>query len=199
MSTKAHINRQGVTRSKSLMSETELLFKWSQTNLLSIRSEHINESLNTRADWLSRQDIDQSEWQLHPQVFHMVTHKLRTPLVDLFASPINNQLPRFFSRFLTQGAEQMDALHAPWPDGTLYAFPPTSMINKCLKKARKERATIILIAPYWPRRPWFSEILTMAQDSLKLPLRPDLLSQGQFHHPDPAWLNLHAWRLNAKI
>lgn len=198
MSAKAHINRQGGTKSRSLMRESQLLLQWSEQHLLSIRAEHIKGTLNTRADWLSRQDIDQSEWCLHPQVFRWITQKLGTPQVDLFASPINNQVPRFYSHFQTQGAEQIDALHVPWPREVLYAFPPTSMINRCLKKARKEKSTLILIAPHWPRRPWFSELISMTQRVIKLPIRPDLLSQGQFYHPDPQWLNLHAWKLNAK-
>lgn len=36
-----------------------------------------------------------------------------------------------------------------------YAFPPFSLILKCLHKIKTDRATGILVFPYWPSQPWF--------------------------------------------
>lgn len=49
-------------------------------------------------DWLSRQDLDQSEWCLHREVFHLVAQRFRAMVLDLFASQDNHRLPRFFTK-----------------------------------------------------------------------------------------------------
>lgn len=123
---KAYLNRQGGTRSRTLMGEASRLFQWAERHVLSIRAEHLAGIHNIAADWLSRQQVADTEWQLHPEVFHLVTEQLGDPLVDLFAMPNNTQLPRFFTRHLAPGAEGVDALQNPWPQGLLYAFPPSS-------------------------------------------------------------------------
>ncbi|XP_042315084.1 uncharacterized protein LOC121926295 [Sceloporus undulatus] len=192
---KAHVNRQGGTRSRVLMKEAQLLLTWSETNLLSLRAEHLQGQLNSKADWLSRTDIDQGEWSLHPEVFQTIVEIFGPPIMDLFASPINAKTPRFISRFKTQGAEDFDALTCRWPEGLLYAFPPVALLTKLLSKVRRTGAMVILIAPAWPRRPWFSELLNLSTQNFPLTTRPDLLSQGQVYHPDPTWLQLHAWKL----
>lgn len=60
-SAKAHVNREGGTKSCALMLESERLFVWVERHLLSIRADHISGKANTRADWLSRETIDQAE------------------------------------------------------------------------------------------------------------------------------------------
>lgn len=59
---KAHVNRQGGTRSRDLMLEASVLGTWAESNLLSIVAEHISGEANVRADWLSRAKVDQAEW-----------------------------------------------------------------------------------------------------------------------------------------
>ena len=53
------------------------------------------------------------------------------------------------------------------------------------------------MAPYWPQRPWFSELMDLAvAPPVVLPGRPDLLFQplsGQ-RYLDLLRLRLHAWR-----
>lgn len=99
---------------------------------------------------LAEQDNHQSEWQLHPDLFLQITSRLGQPQVDLFASPTNAQLPQFCTKFQTPGAEGTNALCCLWPQGLIYAFPPTPLIPRVVRKVLEERAEVLLIAPYWP-------------------------------------------------
>ncbi|XP_053163946.1 uncharacterized protein LOC128350176 [Hemicordylus capensis] len=184
ISTRAYINRQGGTRSRSLFFQSVELLDWAENNLISFLGHHVNGIFNIRADWLSRQEIQPAEWSLHPQVFWWLTERLRCPQIDLFAYPQNAKIQRFYSRFPTLGAVETDALSVPWPPCLLYAFPPVPLLSRCLRKLRGSRASLILIAPFWPRGPWFSEIVDLAVGHpLRLPDHPGLLCQGPIYHP----------------
>ena len=75
------------------------------------------------------------------------------------------------------------------------------LIPRVLEKVASEDCIIILIAPHWPRQSWFPLLLRLLiSQPIKLPEREDLLSQsqGRIWHPDPAALNLVAWKLSRK-
>lgn len=107
---KAHINKLGGTRSRSLMDEARLLGPWAETHLSSIRADHISGSANVQADSLSRRLVDQGEWSISPSLFQEIAAKFGTPVLDLFASRTNHQVPHYFARFLDLRAEAMDDL-----------------------------------------------------------------------------------------
>ncbi|XP_070805019.1 uncharacterized protein [Pituophis catenifer annectens] len=197
---KAHVNRQGGTHSKRLMEESFRLGKWAEQHLLSIRADHIAGSENTQADFLSRTEVDNSEWQIHPDIFHQICNRFGIPAIDLFATHLNNQLPRFFSRFPTPGAEGVNALRLTWPPGLHYAFPPLPLIPALIRKVIADRAEIILVAPHWPRRPWFADLVSLSTfHPWRIPPDEIVLRQGNLLHPDPQWLQLTAWRLKGPV
>uniref|UniRef100_A0A2D4J0A8 ribonuclease H n=1 Tax=Micrurus lemniscatus lemniscatus TaxID=129467 RepID=A0A2D4J0A8_MICLE len=199
VTTKAHINRQGGTHSITLMQEAHRLCQWSEKNLASIRAEHISGVDNVQADWLSRTTVDQGEWKLHPQVFRELSQKFDTPRIDMFASHLNTQLPRFVSRFPAPGAENVNALRCRWPHELLYAFPPLPIIPQVIRRILEEEAEVILVAPFWPRRPWFADLMELSvQPPWRVPDSKVSLSQGPLKHPDPTRLQLAGWRLSGK-
>ena len=58
-----------------------------------------------------------------------------------------------------------------------YAFPPTILIPSILAKICQSQCRIVLIAPFWPQRPWFSELLQLLVSApIHLPLFPRLLT-----------------------
>lgn len=157
-----------------------------------MRVSHISRKSNIQADSLSCHLVDHAEWSLHTQIFTELYLRFRSPVVDLFASHINHQVPCFFSRFPSPGAEAVDALLVPWPQGLiLYAFPPLPLIAKVLRKLLAEKGELILLAPHWPRQPWFVDFVSL---SVTHPWRiPDdriCLLQGAVVHPEPQWLQL---------
>lgn len=83
--------------------------------------------------------------------------RFRTPVIDLFASPSNAQLPRFISHYLCPLAEDHNALRCHCPPDLLYAFPPIPLIPRVVWKMIILKAKLLLVAPNWPRCPWFAD------------------------------------------
>lgn len=83
------------------MKEASLLFRWAKDNILSIRAEHLLGVNNQKTDWLSKRQLDEGEWSLHPGMFKLIIRDFGQPTVDLFASRENAQLPLFVQWCLT--------------------------------------------------------------------------------------------------
>ena len=113
----------------------------------------------------------------------------KSPMFDIFFS-----LPRS-QRLGT------DALLQNWDGWQAYAFPPWFLIPAVLKKLRSSSGVqLTIIAPYWPQRPWFPDLLDLVVDGpVALPQSRDLLHQPHFHrfHLGVSRLSLHAWRLSS--
>ncbi len=118
--------------------------------------------------------------------------------VDLFASRETSHCQLFYS--LPEGTLGTDALAHSWPRGLRkYAFPPVSLLAQTLCKVREEEEQILLVAPYWPTRTWFPELmLLVTAPPWQIPLRKDLLTQrrGTLWHPRPDLWKLHVWSLD---
>jgi hypothetical protein len=82
--------------------------------------------------------------------------------VDLFAATWNRQLPQFVSWIPQPNASAVNAFSLRWTDLHAYAFPPFTLIPRCLSKIKRERATIVLICPLWPAQTWFPLLLEMS-------------------------------------
>ena len=66
---------------------------------------------------------------------------------------------------------------------------------------RQDRATVLLIAPWWPKRTWFLEMITLVVGYPRtLPVRRDVISQpiSGTLHPRPSALHLTAWPLSGR-
>ena len=114
---------------------------------------------NLIADFLSRGRVLPSEWTLHPMVMDQIVRTLGPLQVDLFASALNARLPRYCSRVQDPAAWRIDAFSFQWKGFRGYAFPPVSLIPRILRKIREDQARVVLIAPWWPRRNWFPELV----------------------------------------
>jgi hypothetical protein len=66
-----------------------------------------------------------------------------------------------------------------------------------ISKIIREKAMVLLIAPAWPDRPWFSTLLhLLVEPPVRLPVRQDLLSQKGQYHSNPEFLKLTAWKVS---
>ncbi len=184
--TVAYINRQGGLRSRRMSQLARHLLLWSQKHLRSLRAIHIPGLLNRAADELSRAALPR-EWRLHPQTVQLMWRRFGPAQVDLFASLETSHCQLFFS--LTEGTLGTDALAHSWPRGLRkYAFPPVSLLAQTLCKIREDEEQVLLVAPYWPTRTWFPELmLLVTAPPWQIPLRKDLLTQrrGTLWHPRP--------------
>ena len=194
----SYINRQGGLRSRRMSQLARHLLLWSQTRLKSLRAIHIPGELNRAADALSRQLTFPGEWRLHPQTVQLIWSRFGEAQVDLFASHESSHCQLYYS--LSQAPLGTDALAHSWPRALRkYAFPPVSLLAQTLCKVREDEEQVLLVAPYWPTRTWFSELmLLVTAPPWRIPLRRDLLSQGlgTIWHPRPDLWNLHVWLLD---
>jgi hypothetical protein len=199
--TVSYINRQGGTRSESLCLQVISMLLWCHAEGVSLSAVHIPGDDNLIADSLSRgRSIMPTEWSLDPEVARQVFAVFGEPLVDLFATRKNKILPVYCTRGNDPEAFAQDALSFEWTGLTAYAFPPIPLIHRVLSKILKEECLVILIAPFWPRQPWFRMISQLLVEVPRiLPPHPDLLrmpcSKARFH--DIKGLHLMAWKLSA--
>ena len=117
---------------------------------------------NIIADSESRVMRDRSDWKLNPTVFRRIQDSLGPLEVDLFASRLTAQLPRYFSWHPDPQAEATDALLQDWRHLRGYANPPWNLVGRVLAKAREQEATLVLVAPIWPAQ-------TASQQNLMTP------------------------------
>lgn len=110
---------------------------------------------NIIADKKSRSFNDAIEWQLNPEIFDHITSISFLPDIDLFASRINHQLPRYVSWHPDPNAIAIDAFSFKWNSGKYYIFPPFSIIGRVVNKIRREGTQCILIVPDWPSQFWY--------------------------------------------
>ncbi len=175
--TVAYINRQGGLRSRRMLQLTRHLLLWSQKHLRSLRAIHIQGVFNRTADELSRAALP-GEWRLHPQAVQLIWGRFGAAQVDLFASPETTHCQWFYS--LTEATLGTDALAHSWPRGLgKYAFPPVSLLAQTLCKIREDEEQVLLVAPYWPNRTWFPELMLLATaPPWPIPLRICFLRDG---------------------
>ncbi len=147
MAVLSHINRQGGSRSRTLDRLARRLLLWSQGKFLSLRAVHIPGILNLAADFLSRQKLRPVEWMLNHQTVTQIWNLFGKAEVDLFASQESSQCPLWFSLSFptTLG---IDAFAHPWPNVSLYTFPPVKLIPAVLCRVKVSGARLLIIAPF---------------------------------------------------
>lgn len=197
-----YINKQGGTKSIPLCLKTWELWKLAIDHQILLKAAHIAGKSNILADLLSRTKIRHTEWSLEKTVVQHIFQKLGTPMIDLFASIHNRQTQIFCSWFPHNQAYALDALSIPWQNLFGYAYPPICLIPKILQHMTQYKCQIILVAPHWPRRHWYPDLLKLLVDyPLKLPVLNNLLYQPNttIYHPNPEIFSLTVWPLSTEF
>ena len=180
----SYLRNQGGTHSSFLNSIAQRILRWAEDLSVVISPQFIMGKHNVLADALSRPNqILGSEWTLKQEVFGDLCR--RWPVsIDLFATSQNHRCSIYFSPYHNHNALGTDALLQNWNGWQAYAFPPWSLIPAVLKKLRSSSGVLLtIIAPYWPQRPWFPDLLDLVFDGpVALPQSRDLLRQPHFHH-----------------
>ncbi len=144
MAVVSHIKRQGGSRSRTLDRIARCLLLWSQYKFLSLRAVHVPGILNLAADFLSRQKLRPGEWMLNRQTVSQIWDLFGEAEVDLFASQESSQCPLWFSLSFPRTLG-IDAFTHPWPNVSLYAFPPIKLIPAVLCRVKVSGARLLLI------------------------------------------------------
>ena len=136
---------------------------------------HIPGKQMVLADFLSRHNhLMPTEIQLSVQAYQNLTSLLGIyPEVDLFATKFNKKNKRYHSSIQDHQAETVNTFTTNWSKyQQLYAFPPPNQIHKILYKWQKEKqGTLLLIAPNWPTKSWYSPLQKMSLKKVKIPLQ----------------------------
>jgi len=121
------------------------------------------------ADSLSRTKLDTGDYTLDKHIFQKVCQIFSqfgfTPLVDMFASPGNHQLPQWVCRWPHQGACAVNALECTLQNfSKVYANPPWKVILQWLQRLRENpHVDCLTLVPFWVGSAWWP-LLTRLQD-----------------------------------
>ena len=195
--TKAYINHMG-GRTLMLSSIAREIWHTAHRYGIHLIAVHRPGKLNERADRLSRWTRDSSDLKLDPAVFKMADRKWGPHSVDLFATRLNRQVHRYVSWKPDPNCIAADGLRFSIGKENSWCFPPEALISKLLAKVVREQATITLVAPLWPSKPWWPELQALRIDRpILLEPREDLLQTtglntfSGFRH-----LRLAIWRIS---
>ena len=131
----AYLNKQGGTHSLEMCLMIWRLMAYCHLRAILLRARHIQGCLNVIADSLSRRDkVIQTEWSLHPKIFQRICQIWHRPMIDLFATKMNNKLPLYVSPVPDPNAMAVDALNISWEAMDGYVYCPIALIPKVLQK-----------------------------------------------------------------
>ncbi|XP_078700855.1 uncharacterized protein LOC144927349 [Branchiostoma floridae x Branchiostoma belcheri] len=194
----AYINRKGGTKSVQLMKLSLEMWNWALQRGLMLTASHVEGAKNQIADTLSRVFNDRTEWQLNPEVFRNLSEFMPGVTIDLFASRLNAQLPRYVAWMSDPAAVAVDAFTIDWGQEIAYAYPPTVLIPRILNKVVQDQATMFLLAPVWQTQVWYPLMLELLfAPPVLLPRSEDLIKlphNGQTHPLLPE-MRLALWPL----
>ena len=199
-----YINRQGGTKSIRMNALARKLWLLAEDLNIHLSAMFIKGKNNVIADMLSRQgQIIKAEWTLSMKTFEWVSQMSPwgAPKVDLFANAMTNRLPKYMSPCPDGQAIAVDALVSPWPDTTLYAFPPTTILDQVMIKIQQEKPKkLLLIAPHWPITTWFSSLKNLSQSMTLIPMNVLELIQPHsgYVHPTPDFSSLAVWCIQCR-
>ena len=184
----AVINNMGTCHSIECHSLAVQIWEFSMLhNITWLTAAHIPGSHNVRADMESRHFHSQdTEWMINPTLLSSALDALDfKPEIDLFASRLNRQFPKYCSFRPDPEASVIDAFTISWTEKNFYCFPPFSCILRVLQKIRQDRATGVLVVPMWPTQSWYPILtslllrppvtLSPSKNCLSLPESPELI------------------------
>ena len=106
---KAYINYLGGIQSHQLNSIAGQLWKWCLDQHTSLTAEHLPGKSIQVADEESRVVRDRCDWMIHPELFAQIHQEMGPLDLNLFASCLTYQVPRFYSLRSDPLAEATDA------------------------------------------------------------------------------------------
>ena len=195
-----YVNSMGGTRSMECNGIAKAIWLFCMKRKIWVSAAHIPGVKNVLADKESRVFQDNKEWMLRPDIFKEIENIWGRPSCDLFASRLNKQVPIYASWRPDPGAAYIDAFSINWNNHFFYAFPPFSLIARCLHKIEMDEAEGIIVTPLWPTQPWYAKLLHLIVDVPRiLPQQRTTLimtARKGVTHPLAAKMSLMACKLS---
>lgn len=197
----SYINRMGGIQFPHLNDLAKTIWQWCEKRNIWLFASYINTKDNVEADEESRKINIDTEWELSDWAFQMIVYKLGQPDIDLFASRTNAKCDVYVSWKRDPDALTVDAFTINWHLRHFYAFPPFSLILKCIRKIISDKATGILVFPYWTGQPWFPLLkkILVSEIIFFKPNRDLLHSHFRSQHPLHRNLTLGVARLSGLL
>lgn len=129
--------------------------------------------------------MDASSWKLCPLIFSRINDRWGPVHTDLFADFSNYQVRHYYSWKPDPLAAAVDALSQDWTGQGLYAFPPFSLVSRCIAKLQASESPLILVAPVWPTSlgtPHYYSTRTRNPDSYHSPSTCYAATRGRHTH-----------------
>lgn len=150
----------GGSKSPSCDWVTKQIWDYCVKHNICLSAMHLPGCENTIAGTESRH-FDHTKRMLDPDVYGSVVSEFGTPTIDLFAFQLNKQCPVYASWQPDHDATFVDAFSANRKKFFFYAFPPFSLIGRCLEKIQTNRAEGVLVVRYLTSQSWYSKLLQM--------------------------------------
>ena len=99
--------------------------------------------------------LDKDDWSIHPTVFQQLELLWGSHTINRFANHLNNQLPRFNSRFWNPYSETVDAFTCNWVGESNWLCPPPFLIPRVIRYTLQTGANGTVIVPRWPSAPFW--------------------------------------------
>lgn len=186
----SYVNKMGSIQLPKLLALSKEIWQWCEKRDIFIFASYIKSSDNVEADEQSRVISEETEWAIGDYAFEIIRDSFGPFDTDLFASTLNTRCKKFFSWMPDPKAMAVDAFTVPWSHYYFYAFPPFSLILRVLRKICRDRATGVLVIPYWPTQPWFPLFNELRISNLVI-LEPNKnLLSSPFRAEYPTWKTL---------
>ena len=109
-----YINQKGGTHSTQLCNLALQVWEWCIQKGIMLQAEHLPGNSNVVADIKSRTIRDRCDWMINPKIFQKLQQSLGPLEIDLFASRLTKQLPKYYSCWPDPRAETTDAFLQNW-------------------------------------------------------------------------------------
>nr|CAI5843424.1 unnamed protein product [Callosobruchus analis] len=186
----ACINKMGSIKHKNLNRVASELWHWCELKNIYVFASYINTSCNSKADRLSRSKFMNTEFALDPQCFEKIVSAFGSPTIDLFTSKGNAKCSAYIAWYPDPDCIAVDAFTVNWHNYYFYAFPPFSLIGAVLQKIKNDKATGIVVIPYWPTQSWYPSFCDLLiEKPIFFTPRKNLLS-SPFRQPHPLYKTL---------
>ncbi|KAL4534489.1 hypothetical protein Ndes2526A_g05384 [Nannochloris sp. 'desiccata'] len=195
-SLRAYVDNQALTwimrlgsRVPAINQVVKRMYEFCWQHNIKLAVDWIPRDLNTRADYLSKM-YDGDDWKLNKRYFTQLDQRWGPHTVDVFASAINHQCPKFFSMYHCPGTSGVDAFAQDWGGENCWINPPFGLIGQVIRHLSLCKSQATLICPRWQGRPWWPLLLSpdgshwakpYVVEVLSLPTEPDLFLPGPKH------------------
>lgn len=153
----SYVNKMGGVQHPNLHRIAKEIWQWCEVRDIWLFASYIKSEDNVEADRESRIKNIDTESELVDYAFCQAIEAFGNPEIDLFATRINTKCEKYFSWKNNPETLAVDAFTKNWHSiGLFWAFPPFALILKVLKKIVVDKATGIVVVPFWSSQPLVS-------------------------------------------